>query len=57
MNFPTDFDRREDADLFEQTVSRMAGVKQLPYAKLVEENAFTPFVRGTLKHTYSFASY
>ncbi len=39
------FNRREDADLFEQTVSRMAGVNPLPYAKLVEENAFTPFVR------------
>lgn len=39
------FNRREDADLFEQTVSRMAGVPQMPYAKLVEENAFTPFVR------------
>jgi ISXO2-like transposase domain/Transposase zinc-ribbon domain len=39
------FNRREDADLFEQTVSRMASVKQMPYAKLVEENAFTPFVR------------
>ena len=39
------FNRREDADLFEQTVSRMAGIKALPYAKLVEENAFTPFVR------------
>jgi hypothetical protein len=39
------FNRREDADIFEQTVSRMAGVKPMPYAKLVEENAFTPFVR------------
>jgi transposase-like protein len=39
------FNRREDADLFEQTVSRMAGVKPMPYAKLVEETAFTPFVR------------
>jgi hypothetical protein len=39
------FNRRENADLFEQTVSRMAGVPQMPYAKLVEENAFTPFVR------------
>ena len=39
------FNRREDADLFEQTVSRMAGVAPMPYAKLVEENAFTPFVR------------
>jgi len=39
------FNRREDADMFEQTVSRMAGVAPMPYAKLVEENAFTPFVR------------
>jgi len=39
------FNRREDADLFEQTVSRMVAGKTLPYAKLVEENAFTPFVR------------
>jgi len=39
------FNRREDADLFEQTVGRMAGVKPMPYAKLVEETAFTPFVR------------
>jgi transposase-like protein len=39
------FNRRGDADLFEQTVGRMAGVKQMPYAKLVEENAFTKFVR------------
>jgi hypothetical protein len=39
------FNRRENADLFEQTVGRMAGVKPMPYAKLVEETAFTPFVR------------
>ena len=39
------FNRREDADLFRQMVSRMAITKALPYAKLVEENAFTPFVR------------
>ena len=39
------FNRREDADLFEQTVGRMCAGKALPYAKLVEENAFTPFVR------------
>ena len=39
------FNRREDADLFEQTVSRMCAGKALPYAKLTEENAFTPFVR------------
>jgi ISXO2-like transposase domain len=39
------FNRREDADLFEQTESRMAGGKALPYRKLVERNAFTPFVR------------
>lgn len=39
------FNRREDADIFEQTVSRMAGVKPMPYAKLVENTAFTKFVR------------
>jgi hypothetical protein len=39
------FNRREDADLFEQTVSRMTGAKTMPYRKLVERNAFTPFVR------------
>lgn len=39
------FNRREAADRFEQTVGRLAGVKPMPYAKLVEENAFTPFVR------------
>jgi len=39
------FNRREDADLFEQTVNRMATVKHLPYTKLTEEHAFTPFVR------------
>jgi hypothetical protein len=39
------FNRREDADIFEQTVSRMAGVAPMPYSKLVEQNAFTPFVR------------
>ncbi len=39
------FNRREDADLFEQTVGRMCAGKALPYAKLVEETAFTPFVR------------
>jgi len=39
------FNRREDADIFEQTVSRMAQGKAMPYSKLVEQNAFTPFVR------------
>ena len=39
------FNRREDRDLFEQTVRRMSGVKAMPYRKLVERNAFTPFVR------------
>jgi hypothetical protein len=39
------FNRREDAELFENTVMRMAGAKPMPYAKLIEENAFTPFVR------------
>lgn len=39
------FNRREDAALFEQTVMRLAGAKPLHYAKLIEQNAFTPFVR------------
>ena|SRR5437660_4144011 len=39
------FNRREDADIFEQTVSRMAGIAPMPYRKLVEQNRFTPFVR------------
>lgn len=39
------FNRRETADMFEQTVARMAGIGKMPYSKLVEQNAFTPFVR------------
>jgi len=39
------FNRREDADRFEQTVARMLGIGAMPYSKLVEQNAFTPFVR------------
>ncbi len=39
------FNRREMADMFEQTVARMAGIGAMPYSKLVEQNAFTPFVR------------
>jgi hypothetical protein len=39
------FNRREDADIFEQTLSRMAGIGAMPYRKLVEETAFTKFVR------------
>jgi len=34
-----------DGDIFERTVGRMAGVAPMPYAKLVDENAFTKFVR------------
>jgi transposase-like protein len=48
------FNRREDAELFEQTVSRMVGAKPMPYAKLIEENAFTPFVRPTPKTSEPF---
>jgi hypothetical protein len=33
------------ADLFGMTVRRMALAGAMPYAQLVEENAFTPFVR------------
>ena len=39
------FNRREEAELFEQTVMRMAGAKPMTYSKLIEQNAFTPFVR------------
>src|SRR5579872_4306347 len=39
------FNNRKDANLFGMTVRRMALAGNLPYAKLVEENAFTPFVR------------
>jgi hypothetical protein len=33
------------ADLYWGAVARMANLGGMPYAKLVEENAFTPFVR------------
>jgi hypothetical protein len=39
------FNNQKAADLFGMTVRRMALAGNLPYAKLVEENAFTPFVR------------
>jgi len=39
------FNNRKAADLFGMTVARLAAVGNMPYAKLVEENAFTPFVR------------
>jgi transposase-like protein len=39
------FNNRKAADLFGMTVRRMALAGNLPYAKLVGEHAFTPFVR------------
>jgi transposase-like protein len=39
------FNNRKAADLFGMTVRRMALAGNLPYAKLIEENAFTGFVR------------
>jgi transposase-like protein len=39
------FNNRKAVDLFGMTVARMAGMGNMTYAKLVEENAFTPFVR------------
>ena len=39
------FNNRKAADLFGMTVRRLALAGNLPYAKLIEENAFTPFVR------------
>jgi hypothetical protein len=48
------FNRREDAELFENTVIRLAGAKPMPYSKLIEQNAFTPFVRHNPKTTEPF---
>jgi hypothetical protein len=39
------FNNRKAADLFGMTVRRMALAGAMPYAELVEENAFTPFIR------------
>jgi len=39
------FNNRKVADLFGMTVRRMALAGAMPYAQLVEENAFTPFIR------------
>ena len=39
------FNNRKAADLFGMTVRRMALAGSLPYATLIEENAFTPFIR------------
>jgi transposase-like protein len=44
------FNNRETANLFGMTVARMAKSSGLTYAKLVEENAFTPFVRKSSNH-------
>jgi hypothetical protein len=38
--------------VLEQTVSRLCAGKALPYAKLTEENAFTPFICRTSLLTY-----
>ena len=43
------FNNRKSPDLFGMTVRRMALVGAMPYAQLVEENAFTPFVRPKQK--------
>jgi transposase-like protein len=43
------FNNRKAADLFGMTVRRMALAGNLPYATLVEENAFTRFVRPGLR--------
>jgi transposase-like protein len=39
------FNNRKSPDLFGMTVRRMALAGNLTYAKLTEENAFTPFIR------------
>ncbi len=40
------FNNRKAPDLFGMTIARMARIGGMPYAKLVEEHAFTPFVRS-----------
>jgi len=42
--FSLRFNNRKAPDLFGMTVKRMALVGAMPYAQLVEENVFTPFV-------------
>ena len=39
------FNNRKSPDLFGMTVRRMAAVGNMPYRKLLEENAFTALVR------------
>lgn len=39
------FNNRKAPDLFGMTIARMAKIGGMPYSKLVEENAFTPFIR------------
>ena len=39
------FNNRKATDLFGMTIARMAKLGAMPYSKLVEENAFTQFVR------------
>jgi transposase-like protein len=39
------FNNRKAANLFGMTVARMAGIAPMPYTKLIEQNAFTPFIR------------
>ena len=43
------FNNRKSPDIFGMTVRRMALVSGMPYQKLVEENAFTPFIRHDQK--------
>lgn len=41
----SEFGNLKSPDLFGMTVRRMAMAGGMPYAQLVEENAFTPFIR------------
>ncbi len=43
--FSWKFNNRRNPDLFGLAVRRLAMAGNLPYAKLIEENAFTPFIR------------
>jgi hypothetical protein len=40
--------------MFEQTVGRMAGIKAMPYSKLVEQHAFNAFCEADLGRSICF---
>ena len=43
------FNNRKAPDLFGMTVARMAKVGAMPYAELIEQTPFTPFIRPKIQ--------